>query len=170
MPVFKDRNEFNQDFLANYQALVQTAYRFTHRAEVAEDIVQDVFMKMWHDRDKLHVSSNKQAYFRKAVIAKSLSWWRAEHRVQLSEPDKFVERHHHDTDSGESVIPGTDELRKAIDQLPAKCKLVFKLHRFEGLTMSEISEYLGISPKTVENHLARAMRLLREILKEFQNK
>ena len=55
----------------------------------------------------------------------------------------------------------------AIDSLPDQCKLVFKLSRFENLTYAEIAEQLGISVKTVENHMVKALKVLREKLKDY---
>lgn len=161
--------QFQVAFRTWYTLLCNYAFTFTKDADVCEDIVQDLFIKIWEHRRGLLEEASLRYYLFTAVRNNCISWLRKEKQLAIVQwtdddtvavtPDYPVER------AGE----GRDErllLRQAIDQLPPKCKEVFLLSRFGKLSYKEIATDLGISQKTVENQLGKALKMLRAFLKE----
>jgi RNA polymerase sigma-70 factor (ECF subfamily) len=157
-----DEDDFEGIFRAHYEILIRSIYPLILRKDIAEDIVQDLFVQLWDQRNEINIKSNLTSYLRKSAIQRTLNWIKRENRIDLQgdiddsmifmEPDRSL---HNEVDRISAV-------RRAIEQLPGKCRLVFILNRYEGLTINEIAEYLQISKNTVENHLGKALRLLRD--------
>ena len=147
----------------NYLVVVGLRY-LTDRQRV-EDVIHDTFADLWNKQQEIDVQSVK-SFLRGAVVNKCLAIIRKESRIDL------VEEHSYDLSAKE---PSADqyidrdnlekEIHAIIDGLPLKCGQVFKLSRFEGKSHHEISEVMGISKKTIENHMTRALRTLRDQLK-----
>lgn len=132
---------------------------------IAEELVQDVMLELWKRRELLADESSPQAYLFQAMRNRALNHIRHERVARQGEP--------HATRSG--VVDSTahslvveDEisvaLRRAVDGLPNRCREVFELSRTHGLRYSEIASVLGISVKTVEAQMGKALRTLREEL------
>lgn len=147
----------------NYLVVVGLRY-LTDRHRV-EDVIHDTFADLWNNQKEIDVQSVK-SFLRGAVVNKCLAIIRKESRIDL------VEDHSHDLSSSE---PSPDqyidrdnlekEIHAIIDALPEKCGQVFKLSRLEGKSHQEISDQMGISKKTIENHMTKALRTLRDQLK-----
>ncbi len=147
----------------NYLVVVGLRY-LTDRQRV-EDVIHDTFADLWDKKQDIEVQSVK-SFLRGAVVNKCLAIIRKESRIDL------VEEHSYDLSTNE---PSPDqyidrdnlekEIHTIIDGLPPKCGQVFKLSRLEGKSHQEISETMGISKKTIENHMTRALRTLRDQLK-----
>lgn len=147
--------------------LVRSSYHLTGRKDVAEDIVQDLFVYLWERQADVNLD-HPFTYLRRATISRTINWIKREQRIDLTD-------HHEDpvpvVEAGTEVSDlhhRLDAVREAIAALPPKCGLIFRLNRFEGLTMAEIAEYLSISPNTVENQIGKALKLLRNQLKSRQ--
>jgi len=135
----------------------------------AEDVVQKAFCKLWDQRDTLNIQSSVNSYLYRIVHNDSLNsihqqTSRQVHNLNyLSTVDSAVD----------SVADhmATTELQQAInhalDTLPTQCRRVFEMSRIEQLSYSEIATKLNISTNTVENHVSKALKLLRIELKEF---
>jgi RNA polymerase sigma-70 factor (ECF subfamily) len=149
-------------------ALVQTAFRLVRNREVARDLVQDVFLTFWKGRQRIDVQTSLSAYLHRSVINAALNYLK-------KQPAPFGQ-----TEAAENAWEGvatpqhalqTAELGLAIDQallqLPTRCRLVFSLNRFEELSYKEIAAALQISPKAVEKEMMKALRLLRQSLREY---
>lgn len=168
---FKDLAQFEQFFKSHYRALNAYAMSLTKDPIHAEDIVQSVFLKVWEKRDNIQIVSDSFFYLKKSVKNEYLN--HIEHiRVRktytahvLFHADQCTE----DVDSIESMQYSELEtaLENAIEALPNECKKVFKLSRFEELKYREIADRLGISIKTVENQMGKALKNLRLQLIEF---
>lgn len=147
----------------NYLVVVGLRY-LTDRQRV-EDVIHDTFADLWNKQEEIEVQSVK-SFLRGAVVNKCLSIIRKESRIDL------VEDHSYDLATNE---PSADEyldrdqleleIHKIIDGLPPKCGQVFRLSRFEGKSHQEIADVMDISKKTIENHMTRALRTLRDQLK-----
>ena len=147
----------------NYLVVVGLRY-LTNRQRV-EDVIHDTFADLWNKQKEIEVQSVK-SFLRGAVVNKCLAIIRKESRIDL------VEDHSHNLSTSE---PSADqyidrdnlekEIHLIIDGLSEKCGQVFKLSRFEGMSHQEISKVMGISKKTIENHMTRALRTLRDQLK-----
>lgn len=162
------KQEFKNLFDQYYNPLCNFANTILHDSVKAEDAVQDVFVKMWQKKDDLADLDNLRSYLFTATKNKCIEYIRKlkldqklnkenESRLELSssmniddEAEKFVLK---------------EKLFNSIRQLPPKCQKVFTMSKINGLTYSEIADELEISPKTVENQIGKALRLLREMMK-----
>ncbi len=148
-----------------YAYLCRSAYRVLGEEAVAEDLVQEVFYELWKRRKELHITTSLKAYLRRATVNKTLNYIRDQRKVYFEQEDKI---------SLPALRPSAvqrleaAELQQLIDQsidsLPERCRIIFILSRFEDMTYKEIASELGISEKTVENQISKALRLLREAL------
>jgi RNA polymerase sigma-70 factor (ECF subfamily) len=146
-----------------YEKLCNLVYRITKDSVVSEDIVQDVFFEIWRKRDEIFINSSLEAYLRRSCRNKTLNYIRSNnlHWEDESELNEQI-----DTGFTAEEYLAADELQhrinKVIGNLPEKCRLVFALSRFEEMSYSDISKELNISVKTVENHISKALKVLRE--------
>ena len=154
-------------FRKYYAGLCKSLYKILRDATLAEDIVQEVFLKVWEMRETLKMEEAIQSYLYRSCYNTALNF--------LKQLKKNT-----DIDSLELSIAGTEtaekslsfreteaEILKAIDALPPKTKLVFSLSRFEELSYKEIADRLDISVKSVEKHMGIALQRLRENLKDY---
>lgn len=132
---------------------------------VSEDIVQDVFVHLWKQRDSLTISDSLNNYLVAACKNKALEYLRKKKRRTEAETGVDVLP---DISKGIGDEANTIWLREkiycSIRQLPPKCEEVFRLSKLEGLTYAEIARRLNVSVKTVENHMAQAFKRLRKLL------
>ena len=162
-----DRSAFRQIFDRYYKYLVVTIHNLSSDDQMAHDITQDVFLEIWKRRDSLNIS-NLKSYLRRAAINKMLNRIKA-NRSNYFEPADLPEQQSDIAQPLEELKATNlqDAINKAMDHLPERCCMVFKLRRLEGLSLKEIAAQLDISPKTVENQLTKAMKIMRVQLKDF---
>ncbi|WP_316785670.1 RNA polymerase sigma-70 factor [Pedobacter frigiditerrae] len=164
---------FTNFYTQFFQKLLLTSDKYVEDVFIAEEIVQDVFLKIWEDPEGLNEIKSINSYLYRSVINASINYLNRQ---------KNIERHHLKIASNyseESLVELDEEnelivlINNEIEKLPAQCKKVFKLSRFEHLKYKEIANLLDISERTVENHIANALKLLRvELLgrKTIKNK
>ena len=154
---------YNELFAAYWQPSFTAAYRLLRDRDAAEDVVQEVFAALWTRRKTLLVH-NPEAFIRQMVknqVFTVLSRRKlSENNVQVLENCLFD----HSPEESYMQQETLAELESAVAALPAKCREVFVLRRFEGLNASSIAEQLNISIRTVENHLYHALNLLKKQL------
>ena len=152
-----------------FPMLLLTSEKYVKDAFLAEEIVQDVFIKIWENPSCLDSVSTLRPYLYRSVINHSLN-----HLTR----QKNIERHHFIiagqlTDEKIENLYEEQELQaiifKEIERLPAQCRKVFKMSRFDGLKYKEIACALHISEKTVENHIVHALKILRSRLINHEN-
>ncbi|MFH6601878.1 RNA polymerase sigma factor [Maribacter algicola] len=129
----------------------------------SEDIVQNVFIKVWEKRDNLKTDFSVKSYLYKSVYNACINEYKRNQSVTGLEK-KYIEElgrivEDKDEDALEKLI---GLVKEAIHELPPKCKEVFLLSKKEGLTNIEISEYLNISKNTIERHINIAFSKIRE--------
>lgn len=152
-----------------YKYLVVTGYNITGDNEKAKDLVQDVFYELWKKREKLNIQSSLKSYLRRAVVNRSLNYIKTQKRFDFGDenfdaqtPDQVV--------SVQKVLEAQDlksALNSAIDSLPAKCKAIFMLSRYEKLSHKEIAAKLEISTKTIENQITKALKIVRAAVEKY---
>lgn len=133
---------------------------------MAQDIVQDVFTKLWDKRENVTIDTNEKSYLFQAVKNRSLEMLRKrKNDVEVSKAD------YNNINFGNSGIEEEAKnymlkefLYKSIRQLPPKCQEIFVMNKVNGLTYNEIALDLDISVKTVENQIGKAYRKLRELM------
>ncbi|HEX9825518.1 MAG TPA: RNA polymerase sigma-70 factor [Flavobacteriaceae bacterium] len=139
------------------------AYGLTHDRDLAEDVIQNVFIRIWKKREKLKADFSIQSFLYKSVYNEFIDQYRKQKMVFPLEK-KYI-------DALTSIIEEEDSnalerliqlVKKEIQHLPPKCKETFLLSKEDGLTNIEIAEYKNVSIKTVEAHLTKAFSILRE--------
>ncbi len=155
---------FERLFQQHYTALVMYAYKLLKQQEEAEEAVQDVFANTWQNRASLNPQGNLKAYLFTATHNRCISMLRKK-RLPTVSLDAFYDPGPAETKDIESEAD-LAELRAAIYQeiqrLPDKCKEVFLLSRWEKMSHRDIARHLGLSLKTVENHIGNAMKRIRQ--------
>ncbi len=155
---------FNNLFQLYGNRLFRFALGYMKSEPDAEELVQDVFMKIWEKRLELKEDLSFKAYIftiafniiRKYFLKKALTTKYFEHQVIEDMVINTIQNI--DYQSTKNLID------RIVDQLPARRKEVFIKSRFEGFTVKEIADELGTSPKTVENQLGEALKFIREHL------
>jgi len=162
-----DEKAFDALFRAWYTPLVRYAFSFTEGdMDEAEELVQDTFAKLWTQRDVLEFQNSVKAYLYRMVHNQALNRLRA-NRVHERYTQHQARQMAQEFESPKDDPELAQRLRKVLDALPAQCRHVFELSRFEELKYREIAEQLGISIKTVETHMGKALRILRHELAEY---
>ena len=165
----RDEKAFEQVFKQHYRPLHAYAFGLLKDDAAAEEMVQNVFYKLWERTESLNITGPLGAYLYRAVHNESLNYLK--HRKVRSEHSLRVS--YYMDGRGESATRTVrmkeleEKLRSALNELPEGCRTVFQLSRFEELKYSQIAEVLGISIKTVENQMGKALKLLRSRLAEF---
>ncbi|MFV0581375.1 MAG: RNA polymerase sigma-70 factor [Parabacteroides gordonii] len=158
-------------YLAYFQRLMRFTKLYVSSSVEAEEIVSDTFLAVWNNRKSLLKVSNFDSYIYSIARHKAISYYRSIHmeQIELNEIplDLFTQT---DTTPEDDLISKEriNQLNKAIDALPAKCKMAFKLVREDKLKYKEVAEILDISIKTLEAHLANAVKKLRDSLASEQ--
>lgn len=166
---FMDLQSFESLFRQYYAMLCSYAFRFVDDADLAEEIVQDLFCKLWEKRMELQINTSVKSYLYSAVHNRCLKY--IEHRNVQNKYRSYYLQHQSEIDSEPYESSGLLELQAIIDQtldsLPERCSRIFRLNRFEGLKYHEIAEKLAVSVKTVEANMGKALKILRKNLKGY---
>jgi RNA polymerase sigma-70 factor (ECF subfamily) len=163
-----DVGQFESLFRSSYVSLVRYAKTLIKDHDTAEEIVQDLFFRLWQDKEKIKIESSLNGYLFRSVHNRCL------HHIEHA---RVVERHaeemlYRQTESQESPsdILHYKELQSRVasilERLPERCGKIFYMSRFEGLKYSEIAKKLSVSVKTVESNMGRALKEFRKELTE----
>lgn len=178
IPSQDDRDAFDSLFKQFYPRLTAYACLFLE-TEAAEDIVQDVFVYIWENADSINIHTSLDAYLFKAVYQRCLN--QLKQRKSRDNHHKIIENYLIEFESRLFDPNTNDSIRRlymeelktdinnAIDSLPEKCRKVFMLSYMYDLKNKEISEVLGITQSTVENHIYNALKILRHKLAKHVN-
>jgi RNA polymerase sigma-70 factor (ECF subfamily) len=168
-----DIDSFKYFFDKYYNDLCNFVNIYLHDKVLAEEIVQDIFVYLWGNKENLRINTSVKAYLFTASKLKSLNHLR-DTRNQKRIIDQLGKSTAPDAIDFDDSFIDTEEFRKildaAIEQLPPKCKEIFLLSKKEELSNKEIAEQLGISVKTVENQMTVALKKLREYLLPYRGK
>ncbi|GAB4491729.1 MAG: RNA polymerase sigma-70 factor [Saprospiraceae bacterium] len=162
-----DESALRHIFDRHYPLLLGDIYRIVPDEHTCQDLAQEVFVELWRKRTELDIHTSLRAYLRRAAVNKALNYLKTSRRFLSDESDHF--NCAADTSAQDIVQKKEQEsleaaLHAAIETLPEKCRIVFSLSRFEQLSHREIADRLGISVKTIENQITKAMKMLREAL------
>jgi RNA polymerase sigma-70 factor (ECF subfamily) len=167
-----DQQAFDSLYRAYHPSLCAFACSIVRDAAAAEDIVQDVFVTLWTNRKKLATPTTPRAYLYAAVRNRALN-----HLRNRNVSDAWEEREQIESDFPSSSEPSPAEqievqeahqqLQAALNSLSPRAKIAATLRWYEQMTYAEIAEAMGISEKSVENQLARALKALRLNLRGF---
>lgn len=161
----KDLRLYETIFRELFKPLCLFAMKYTGDWEESRNLVHEVFISIWEKFDTLPPGTQHRSYLFTAVRNRSLNYLRDKKKMVS------LEEVHGEAFSETNTTAETAELEQlieaAIQSLPEKCREVFEMNRMEGLKYSEIADKLGISIKTVEAQMSKALHVLREHLREF---
>ena len=156
-------------FKTHFKGLHAYASTIVKDGIAAEEIVQQMFFKLWERKERITVNQSLAAYLYRAVYHDSLNYLKHE-KVKQAYQNYAV---HHQTGyadrTADKLLLGELEqkLHAAMNELPEQCRTIFQMSRFEMLKYQEIADRLGIAVKTVENQVGKALRILRGKLVDF---
>jgi RNA polymerase sigma-70 factor (ECF subfamily) len=165
-----DEHAFQSLFRKYYSAMCHFACQFLNDRELAEEVVQDMFVKIWEKRAVLNIETSVKHYFFRSVRNHCLNQIQHD-KIKQQYANKVIESSHHEiaTEQYFLEVDLMNRIEKSIDSRPPKRKEIFRLSREQGMKYKEIAETLNISVKTVEAQMGLALKYLREDLKEFSN-
>jgi len=165
----RDEAAFEQIFKSHFKRLHCYAITILKDEAEAEEIVQQVFYKLWERNQLQTFSGSLNAYLYRAVHNESLNFLkhqqvRTNHQLHVAYSMK------QQTDDSEQKAASAElekHIHKALNELPEQCRTIFQLSRFDELKYLEIADKLGLSVKTVENQMGKALKLMRIKLAHF---
>ena len=162
-----DRKVFKTVIESYYDQVYWYAKSLTRDVDLAKDLTQDAFLKLWKKRDKVKKGTIIKGWLYKSVRNKFLDNVKKHGKETYLFETTFAETLDNvvSREYQEELQRKMQIVEREIERLPNKCHQVFKLSKKDGLTNNEIAEHLGISIKTVEGHLTKALKILREKLK-----
>ena len=165
----RDETVFEQVFKSHFKRLHAYAFTILRDDADAEEMVQQVFFKLWERSEKLSLTGSVSAYLYRAVHNESLNYIKhrkikSNHQLHVAHNMKNEVDH-----PGKKILAGELEkkIHSALNELPEQCRTIFQMSRFDELKYREIADKLGISVKTVENQMGKALKLLRLKLVDF---
>ncbi|WP_240186932.1 RNA polymerase sigma-70 factor [Pedobacter nanyangensis] len=158
------------DFYSQYfKRLLIESDKYVKDIYVAEEVVQNVFLKIWERSEDLTEIKSIKSYLYRSVINASINYVNRQRNLEQHHQkivDEFTEDQAEQLDEeNELIVLLFDEIEK----LPPKCREIFKMNRFERLKYRQIALKLDLSERTVENHIANALKLLREAMLKKRN-
>jgi RNA polymerase sigma-70 factor (family 1) len=164
-----DEGAFEKTFRKYYERLCHYANSLLKEEDEAEEIVQTVFLTIWEKREDLEITLSLKSYLYRAVHNHCLN--RFKHATVREAHREYTQ--HFIPQSYESVTEVIhanelqDRIEAAVSSLPEQCQLAFRMSRFDELKYQEIADQLGISVKTVENQIGKALKILRNALADY---
>lgn len=164
-----DKHAFDQVFISHFKRLKAYAHTWIKEADDAEEIVQNVFVRIWTRREQLQTNGALNAFLYRSVYNECLNHLkhqkiRANFSLHVSQTlEKQTGNLTHEIMAAELK----KNIYLAINDLPDKCRQIFELSRFNHLKYHEIAETLNLSVKTVENQMGKALRVLRLKMADF---
>jgi RNA polymerase sigma-70 factor (ECF subfamily) len=163
-----DVKQFESLFRSSYVSLVRYARTLLKDQDTAEEIVQDLFCRIWKDREKLKIESSLNGYLFRSVHNKCLHF--IEHnRIVVKHAEEMSYRQPETSESPSDILNYKElqaKIASILEKLPERCGQIFCMNRFEGLKYNEIAEKLSVSVKTVEANMGRALKEFRKVLIE----
>lgn len=162
-------HSFELLFKSHFKGLCQFAVTYVKDSEVARELVQDAFVSLWLKRDTIDLDKQVRTYLSTTVRNKCLNYLRDNKRFskELLEIENLTEFFSFDQPDHLVQSDLLNQIDHAISELPEKCREIFKLNRNENLKYQQIADQLGISVKTVETQMSKALAHLRIRLSEY---
>ena len=163
-----DKAVLKELFETHYRQVCAAIHRLVGERGVTEDLAQQVFIRFWEKRETIEINTSAGAYLHRMAINEALGWLRSK-KNQSHEEITATTPFGQERDAEENFLHGEleDKIRQAVDTLPPRCRAVFQLSRFEEKSYQEIADDMGISKKTVEHQMGKALRVLRDLLRPY---
>ncbi len=163
-----NKKEIEVIFRTHYKDLLNYAYTFTGNIHFAEEIVQEVFLSVWEQRNKIEIDRSLKNYLMGAVKNKSINL----KTRYINKYKQFENIEEYNITASQEIKYDENEfnfqIRESIKMLPQQCRTIFLLSRFTSLTYPEIAKHLDISVKTVETQISLALKKLKHSIFEFK--
>jgi len=163
----QDKKIFDTVFTYYYSGLCAFVYQYINDRDAVEDLVQDFFVKFWTENQSLEITGSLKAYLFSSVKNSALDYLKHQ-QVKTKYKDQFLATNEITCESHEYA---ESELMEIIDQqllkLPPRCREIFTLSRFKGISNKEIAESLNISKRTVELQISNALKALKKALADY---
>ena len=164
-----DVKAFRQFFDLLYPRFYRLAFYYLRSDALSEEVVSDVFMKIWNNRKKVSQVEHLGFYFFKAIKNQSLTYLKRETRQQFDEGESLNSFRLDHAEPENLLI--AKELARAVEQgiakLPPKCQMIFRLVREDGMSYKDVADLMDISAKTVENQMTIALKRLKLAIDEL---
>lgn len=160
---------FEQLFTTHFKRLYAYALTIVKEEMVAEEMVQNVFFKIWEKKGRVDIQTSITAYLYRSVYHESLNWLKHK-KVKAAYQSHAVHQAKNQSDNASHKVQLSElqtRLDEALKDLPEQCRTIFQMSRFEELKYQEIADKLGISIKTVENQMGKALKILRVKLADY---
>lgn len=166
---WKDENGFKELFSSYYNVLCNYASQIVRDDHKSEDIVHEVFLKLWAKKSSLNIKTESlKSYLFKAT--RNMAFEHIRTSQTKAKYEELYARFNSNKEEDRSLLEDKflikEAIKRSVRQLPPKCQEVYLLRTQNGLTFGEIANELNISPRTVENHMATAIKKLRELIKK----
>jgi len=164
-----EQSAFTVLFTKYYQDLVRFSFGFTRNLDVSEEIVQEVFLKLWENRHSLEIHTSLKSFLLKTVQNRSIDSLR---HISIRHKYASIILEHpalseNETENYILYSELENNFNHAMEKIPVQYAEVFRMSRIETLNYQEIANKLGVSVRTVEVRIGKALSLLREELKDF---
>lgn len=164
-----NKTAFESVFKMYYSHLCSYANKFVLDVDVSEEIIQELFFQIWQKKEDLNITTSLKSYLFRAAHNSSLNYIKHKN-IQLKYQEQTLAQQqdifYEQTVSSE-LNDLQERIRQAIDKLPTERRKVFVLNRYDELSYKEVADKLNISVKTVENQIGKALKFLREELKDY---
>jgi RNA polymerase sigma-70 factor (ECF subfamily) len=159
-----DRKAFEKLFQTYYSRLCVFSNSYVKSLDISRDVVQEVYIKIWDNRENFYIRQSLKAYLYQAVRNQSLNF--LQQKKQMERLENRLKRQQEISESSRTEEFNTEELSekvwRLVEKLPERRRAIFILYRRHGLSYAEIAEVLGIARKTVENQMGKSLQFLRD--------
>ncbi|MDP9079480.1 MAG: RNA polymerase sigma-70 factor [Bacteroidota bacterium] len=163
-----DKEAFHQLFNLYAPFSVAIIKKIIGTGEQAEDILQEVFLKLWLKRESLPSVENPKAWIARITCYLCYNWLRHEKYCEKANTQikYLLPAYSNEVEEAIGFTETTDNLAKAVKELPPQTRMIFKLNKEQGMKISEIADYLQLSPQTVKNTLGTALKKVKAYLRQ----
>ncbi len=165
-----DSAAFKRFFDLYYSRLYRLAFYYVKSDVLSEELVSDVFMKIWNCRKRLPEIAQPDFYFFQSVKNQAITYLTRENKLNHTDYQPYKSSYI-EYSQPENLLIARElaaKIEEAISQLPTKCEMIFRMVREEGMRYQEVAQLLDIAPKTVENQMRIALHKLKVVLEEYQ--
>jgi RNA polymerase sigma-70 factor (ECF subfamily) len=161
-----DKAAFERLFHKYYARLCVFSNSYVKSIDTSRDVVQDVYIKIWDNRENFFITQSLKAYLYQAVRNQSLNYLE-KNSQQLRLQESLIKKRELESSEIEKELNTeelTEKIWKLVDELPERRRTIFILYRKHGLSYKEIGEVMDIKRKTVENQMGRSLKFIRDQL------
>jgi RNA polymerase sigma-70 factor (ECF subfamily) len=165
-----NQKAFKDMYCLFFARLFNFAMLYVHKKEIAEELVNDIMVKVWNKRETITVIQNFETYLFVAIRNHSLNYLSTYSNYHIAIEQEGKQAKVINLNDPEKELEWKEisfQLDKTIDKLPDQCRTVFKLIREEGFRYKQVAEILNISPRTVETQLFRAIKKLDKVIQAY---